>query len=283
MPTDDPDFSDNRPPGLRSTRPLPTPASIRLHLRLSRLSAVMVIGVALLVLVGWTLDNELLKSLLHPARIAMNPLTATAFILAAVAALLLAYPDVPRKRLPIDILSASVLAIGLAQVGSSAGLPLGLDQFLFHDRLDGNVMAPNTALGFVLVGAALLTMDRLVYGHRVTTWLTLAAFSVALMALLGYAYNVSPLYRMRGFIAMALNTAICFYALSLAILAARPDLPPISTLLSDSIGGLVLRRLLPAAILMPALVGFAALVAADSTQSSPFSSSRSRRLSSSSP
>ncbi|QOV91865.1 PAS domain-containing sensor histidine kinase [Humisphaera borealis] len=221
----------------------------------------MVFGIASLVLVGWVFENELLKSLLHPARIAMNPLSAVAFILSAVAALLLAAPAeaAHRRRLLIDIMAALVLAIGLVQTAASAGLPLVLDQVLFRSRLDGNVMAPNTALGFALIGAALLSMDRRVFRRRVTAWITLCAFALALMALLGYAYNVSSLYQLRGFIAMALNTAICFYALSLAILAARPTLPPISTLLSDSIGGLVLRRLLPAAIIMPSLVGFGAL------------------------
>jgi PAS domain S-box-containing protein len=240
--------------------PLPTPSSIRLHMMLSRLAGGMVIGVALLVLVGWITNNDLLKSLLHPARIAMNPLTAIAFVASASAAVLLTFPtQIADRRIWVDAVSAAVMGIGIMQIGASFGLPLALDQILFRNRLGGNVMAPNTAVAFVLVGAALLSMDRRIFGRRLTPWLTLAAFGVALLALLGYAYDVSPLYKLHGFIGMALNTAICFYALTLAILSARPDLPPISTLLSDSVGGLVLRRLLPAAILMPALVGFAAL------------------------
>jgi len=239
--------------------PMPSTEAVRLHRRLSQISAAMVILVAVLVLIGWAVESELLKSLLHPARIAMNPLTAVTFLLAGTAAMRLAAVGRPPRRIAIDMLSGAVLAVGLVQIGSAARLPLALDQVLFRGQLDGNVMAPNTAIAFALIGAALLLVDRRVRGYRCTAWLTISAFAVALLALLGYAYNVSPLYKLHGFIAMALNTAICFYALALSILAARPTHPPISTLLSDSVGGLILRRLLPAAIIMPALVGFAAL------------------------
>ncbi|MBW3629561.1 MAG: hypothetical protein KY464_09705, partial [Gemmatimonadetes bacterium] len=46
--------------------------------RAARIAALSVVGVALLVLFGWWLDVELLKSLY--ATVAMNPLTAVCFI-----------------------------------------------------------------------------------------------------------------------------------------------------------------------------------------------------------
>ena len=48
--------------------------------RIPTIAAVVVASVGVLVLVGWTLHVEVLKSLLHPERIAMNPVTALAFI-----------------------------------------------------------------------------------------------------------------------------------------------------------------------------------------------------------
>ncbi|MEA2735950.1 MAG: hypothetical protein QOE14_2401, partial [Humisphaera sp.] len=62
------------------------------HPRLDRIvrfapavSAALVATCGLLVLIGWFFNVEFLKSLLHAARVAMNPATALCFILLAVA------------------------------------------------------------------------------------------------------------------------------------------------------------------------------------------------------
>ena len=48
-------------------------------------AAAIVVGIGALVLIGWAFDVEVLKNLLHPQRTAMNPATATSFILAGLA------------------------------------------------------------------------------------------------------------------------------------------------------------------------------------------------------
>ncbi|HEY0706442.1 MAG TPA: ATP-binding protein, partial [Polyangia bacterium] len=58
---------------------------------------------------------------------------------------------------------------------------------------------------------------------------------------------------------MALNTAGAFMVLCLGILSARPDREPLATLLSATAGGVVARRLLPAAVIIPLLVGILTL------------------------
>jgi hypothetical protein len=49
----------------------------------ARTASAAVAAIALLVLAGWQLEIELLRSLLHPGGIAMNPITAVAFLIAA--------------------------------------------------------------------------------------------------------------------------------------------------------------------------------------------------------
>jgi len=50
--------------------------------------------------------------------------------------------------------------VGLARlIGYMLGWELSLDELLFRSRLDGNRMAPNTALCFILVALALMSLD----------------------------------------------------------------------------------------------------------------------------
>ncbi len=83
----------------------------------------------------------------------------------------------------------------------------------------------------------------------------------SLLALIGYAYQLTSLYEVRSFIPMALHSAICFLALALGILFARPDLGLMKVLTGDTPAGLLARRLIPAAAAAPAILGWLRLLA----------------------
>jgi PAS domain S-box-containing protein len=123
-------------------------------------------------------------------------------------------------------------------------------------------MAPNTAFNFLLVGFALLLMDTHTRrGHRPAEFLgTISAVS-ALLALLGYAYRVPSFYGVGHYVPMTLHTAIAFVALGIGILLARSDEGIAAVIASDTAGGIVARRLLPLAIVLPAGLGAFALEA----------------------
>src|SRR4051812_909642 len=98
--------------------------SIRLHGTLSRGASAVVLVLAALVLVGWVFDITLFKTLLHPAKIAMNPMTAVGFALASVSLwLLLDEPVAPKHRLAARVLAAAMLGIGLLKLASYLGMP----------------------------------------------------------------------------------------------------------------------------------------------------------------
>ena len=88
-------------------------------------------------------------------------------------------------------------------------------------------------------------------GVRPAQLLALAAGLIALLALIGYAYSAAALAGVEQFIPMALNTAIAFALLSVGILCARPDRGLMAVVTSAGAGGVMARRLLPAAILIP--------------------------------
>ena len=239
------------------------------HPRLSRavaavptLAAAVVVACTTLVMIGWALDIEIFKSLLHPDRIPMNPTTALCFLLCGTALFLL------RRDIRRDAAQYAQLCAGLAVIigffrlfAYAQGWDFGPDKVLFLDKLGDNVMAPNTAMAFILMGVAIIILDaRTQDGIHPAQGFILASGCIALLALTGYIYRTGELYGVSGYIPMALNTAICFALLSAGLLCARPHRQPIATLLDDSVGGIVARRLLPAAFLVPLLLGWLRLV-----------------------
>ena len=240
---------------------------------LARGAGAAVILIGGLVLAGWAFDVAVLKSLI-PGLTAMNPGgTALAFLLAGVSLWAQASAGAtPRRRAVGIACAAGVLLIGLARVGGYlAGWDGGPDQLLFRAALEReavraglpNRMSPNTAAAFVLVGLALTLLDARTRrrGVRPAQLLALAAGLIALLALIGYAYSATSLIGVKRFIPMALNTAIAFAILSVGILCARPDRGVMAVVSSTGAGGVMARRLLPAAILIPAVVGWVSWLA----------------------
>ncbi|CAN5906683.1 hypothetical protein BH23GEM7_BH23GEM7_01990 [soil metagenome] len=225
----------------------------------ARVAAALVIAVALLVLAGWQLEIELLKSLLHLQRIAMNPLTAVGFILAGASLWVLGPEPLSERRRKLGVgLGAAVVAIALLiLVRYPLGLDAGIDRLLFPSRLGTNRMAPNTAITFLLVGLSLALLETRVGGRVWPSQLAiLTAGVVVLFSLTGYLYSIGSLYGFSDYIPMALNTALAFAVLCAGIVAVRPAREPAATITSATVGGSMARRLLPAAFLIPLLLGW---------------------------
>ncbi len=219
------------------------------------------IAIPVLVLTGWTLDNVWLKSLL-PGLVAMNPVTAVAFMMAGTALWILRdEASSARSRLYGRALAFGVSAVGLLCAARFViGVDVTLDRVLFTDRLAGNRMAPNTAIAFALLGLSLLSIDIVVRRVRPSEWLALIVATAALLAVVGYSYGATTLYGIGSFIPMALNTAILFGVLAAGILMARSGTGLLSVIYSRNAGGQMARRMLPAALLIPPLLGWLRLL-----------------------
>ncbi|MGH7565762.1 MAG: response regulator [Gemmatimonadota bacterium] len=216
---------------------------------LSRASSALVALVGLVVLLGWGFDVDLLKGGLRGGT-AMNPTTALALILAAGALW-------TRNR------GAAALVVGLGVItlaGFAVGHNYGVDQLVFRARLEGNRIAPNTGLCLVLIGAALLLLAWPRFSRGALPELVaIFPIGIAGVSLLGYAYGVEPMYGLGEYIPMALGTALSIFVLGLGIFCARPDRGFVSVVIGDDPGGVLARRILPAAILIPAVLGGLAL------------------------
>ena len=222
------------------------------------IASAIVIVAGLLVLVGWRLNQEFLKSLLAPGHIAMNPASAIAFILCAVSLWLIREESASNtNRRVAKFLAAIAVLIIVARFAEMAlGPHFQVDRLLFQSHLRANVMSPNTATGLLLLGVALLMLDFQTRNeYHPSQALIILAGCIGLLSVTGYIYSTAELYGFRGFKPMALNTAVTFVVLSIGILCARPEREPLRSLLSDTLGGVVARRLVPAAFLVPLIAG----------------------------
>jgi PAS domain S-box-containing protein len=211
--------------------------------------------VCCLVWIGWEWGIERLKRV-FPNLIEMNPVTALLF---ALCALSLVTQQLDRRwvRIAGRFIAGVVVLIGLIKLQRFfSGVETGIDEIFFTSKLNLNRMAPNTAMNFVLIGSGLLTLHASTRRMwRPSQVLALLAGATSMLALLGYAYGAKRLYLIGAFVPMALHTAVCFILLASAMLAAFPQSGVMRRVLSDSFAGAMLRRLLPAALLVPSLLG----------------------------
>ncbi|HET9714107.1 MAG TPA: sensor histidine kinase, partial [Pyrinomonadaceae bacterium] len=224
--------------------------------RVTKAASGLAVLVSSLVLLGWTFNLPILRSVL-PGQPHMVPHTAVAFILAS-----LSLATLKNKRKFSVICAFAVVVIAVLIISEYiTGLDLGFDKLLFSQRLqfiDNSFPgrpSPHTAIDFLLVGIALLLTRTNGRAYRVAPGLALTAALIASMALIGYIYDVAFLYSISSHTGMALHTALIFIALSVGILFVHPEQQLMSFILSDTAGGLMLRHLLPATIVIPIIAG----------------------------
>ncbi|MDT4965926.1 MAG: hypothetical protein QOJ64_663, partial [Acidobacteriota bacterium] len=222
------------------------------------------------VLLGWMFDLSVLKSVL-PGKATMKPNAALCFVLCGIALVFVTVANGQwgtvnhARRRVVLILSGFVALAGVATLSEYLfGLDLKIDSLLFrnavlaeaHNSLGGR-MSGATALAFVLLGLALMLRDaRTGVARRVSEGFSLATMIVGMVALIGYAYGAESLYHFYGFRSMALHSATLFFVLGLSSLFARPERGLVAVITIGHSGGLMARRVLPLAVLLPFLLGW---------------------------
>ena len=230
--------------------------------RLRRVAVGIGVGtviVPLVVLAGWLADIETLKAVL-PAFPTMKVNAALAFALAGVSLLLQHERSTgTRSRSIARLCAAIVAALGaLTLIEYVSGWDVRIDELLLDqgpptpDNPYPGRMAASVALSFVFVGLALLLLDVATKGGlRPAQFLALPPTLIGLLAGGGFLYGHQALHNIAAFSTMALLSAVLLVALPVGILLARPAQGVIAALVSDSAGGVLARRLLPAAVLVP--------------------------------
>ena len=120
----------------------------------------LIIAIGGLVLIGWMLDIEALKSVV-PGLATMKSMTALLFILSGLSLWMQARE---KGRRIAQICTFIVTLTGLLTLGEYLfSTDFGIDQLLFRDTAAGAIypgrMSPATALSFILIGFALTFLD----------------------------------------------------------------------------------------------------------------------------
>ncbi len=218
---------------------------------------------AFLVLFAWMVVKTPHTSEVMSSDVVMNANTAAGLAVAALALWLLAGPASPswRQRFAIGC-SLAVAALGSATLAEYLlGLRLGIDRiFGGGPSIEINTThpgrrAPETALIFALLGAALYWMTR---RRRVLAaqGLTMLVAMLGLFNLTGYVYGVVAFYKLDHESSIGLATAAAFVALSGGMLCAQPNAGLMGSITSDLPGGVVIRRLLLAVLVLPLVLGW---------------------------
>jgi signal transduction histidine kinase/CheY-like chemotaxis protein len=239
--------------------------SFRTALRIAHVMGVLTVLLGFVVLFGWVLRIESLKTVL-PGYVSMKPNTAFCFVLSGLSVLIgyLSRPRPWKKNCSLALALVVVLIAGLTLAEYATDRSFGLDQILLKDNPQAvftsspGRMAPNTALAFLLCGFALVLLARGPRGAAAAHALTLVALFVALLALIGYLFDAQPFITIYSFTGMALHTIGGFWCLSVAILCARPKKGLMTAMLALNSGGLIARRLIAPAIIAPLLFGWIA-------------------------
>jgi PAS domain S-box-containing protein len=219
--------------------------------------------IGVIVLAAWWFQIAILVWPI-PGAPAMVPNTALCLFLLGIALLLLRYGQrgQPWPRLAhVFIVIAMILAV-ITLVEYASGRDLRIDDFFADSPLakatgypTGRI-GPGSAMSFVLIGLALLTLD-VAAAVRIDLpeALALTAALIAVINAAGYVYGAPSLYESHLIpnAGMAPHTIATVLVLSGGVISARPERPLISLLTSPRVGGFVVRRLLLGTATIPLL------------------------------
>ncbi len=188
-----------------------------------RLAAALSMALGAAVLLGWTFDVPLLKSVL-PGAVEMKANTASGLVLAGCALLMLgSRKAVPFRRWPLA-LALTIGALGTATLAEYAfGWQLGIDELLFRDTADAynafrGRMSPYSAVAFVALGLGLSLLP-LPKWRILTIVSALTVLGIGLVSFLGYLWNAGELITDRWLPPVAVHTAVAFILLGAAMRA----------------------------------------------------------------
>jgi PAS domain S-box-containing protein len=215
----------------------------------------------LCVLTGWTFDIQILKTIV-PGQVAVKANTSVCFILLGLLLWL-------RNEPALLVRYRKALCAGAAFVVASVGLVSfmefltgwnpGFDQILFkvspedaYGSVRPGLMSPIAAIAFLLLAPSLWMIQSKNVILRWSSYLSL--LSVAVASTFGVLDFVLDPNHTHTFISPI--TALVLLLLTFAIPMSMPDLGIGSLLASDSSGGALIRRLLPASILVPVSLGW---------------------------
>ncbi len=215
-------------------------------------------------LLGWALDIPRLADWSNTG-VSIQPNTCLAVMLIGAAII---FSSIGYRKLAAA-LGAVVLAIGVVSaVQLILHIDLGINTVLMFGRtwgtrgavFPGQMGTPGTT-SCVLLGAALILAGSYRKSFRqVAVTLAVIAVGIATLSLTGYFYGAEPLYTIPRLTVIALQTAVFVLVSSLGLIFCLAEVGPAKLLGENSAAGTLSRRVIPAIILVPIVLGYIRLV-----------------------
>jgi signal transduction histidine kinase len=228
------------------------PEIIRLFQNFSKWAGIIAIMVGYHVLLGWLFDIRILTSP-GMAFSTMKTNAAICSILTGISLLQARKGCLSgKKQLLVRICSGITIVIAFLTLTEYLfGWHLSGDKWLFSiNETQGGRMAFTTALAFLMLGTSMILIDR-PKSYHIAESLALISAVIALFAVTGYMYRAQAFYGQ-----MPLYASFVIFVLSIGILFARGDRGFMAKITSNSFGGIMARRLLPATLITPIAIGW---------------------------
>jgi len=223
----------------------------------SAATGIFAAAVGALALSGWALDLGVLKG--AGGAITMKPNAALGLV-ACGASLRTLVSSRRAVRWLSPVLAICGGAIGILTLSQHVvGWNLHIDELLFVEAAGSPAtasparMGPIASSSLTAVAIALLVMRR---RPAIAQTLALMTGTLAFIALVGYWYRVQELYSVARYTGIAWPTALALEGLSLGLLTANTQVGPAAVLTSGGPGGILARRLILPAILVPPALGY---------------------------
>lgn len=235
--------------------------------RVPLIAGIAVAAIGAVCLAGWTLRLPFVTT--PTGSYIVLPITALCFLLGGISLALTALPNRTTRTEAVQQTLAALVATvgGLTLYEYLRGSGSGFDTLLFGDEVrqlgfsPPGRMAINSAGAFLLFGLALVSIshDQRKSDLRSQMFATPGLF-IALVAILGHLFGVKGMYSLAQSSGMALSTSIAMLVLGAGTLVVVRDRGVAVLLLDEGPAGVLTRRLLPAALLAPILLGVIRMV-----------------------
>jgi PAS domain S-box-containing protein len=212
-----------------------------------------------LILLGWYFDQPLLRDVL-PNTVLIKPNTAAGLMIAGLG--LLAFAGQSSRGVSRFLGLVLFLGGGATLSQDIFGWDLHIDQSIFRGpenlayTSSPGRMSPVSALSFVLLGGAFILARRGWVWSLLADIMLAAVLVQTLLVLIGYIYGVPALYYRFPLTPISVYVAVFFNLLAIATLAAMPDRGIAAAVLDRSLGGQMIRALLPWVVLIPIALGW---------------------------
>lgn len=227
-----------------------------------RLTAVSIILLSIIVVVGWFLDISHLKSVL-PGLNTMKFNTAICFFFSGVSLYLTTQPFLKSPYYFIFPFITFIIA-SCTFVQDLTGLKFGIDELIIKDleAIKSNTyfpgrMAPSTAISFILLSIGLLSKPLKNKNIRLIIQYSLHSVSlISFIAIMGYLYNVPSFYKLSHITSMAIHTAISLFVLSITTTLLYPSIGFTGMFTGKEIGNIMAKRMFPIVLVAVVFLGF---------------------------